>query len=523
MGMSALTSEQMGKADQLAIQHYGIPGIILMEAAARGIAREVRRLHTGAGRILVLAGPGNNGGDGFAAARLLHQGGLEVQVLGARALREYSGDAGVNARILSRLGVAFDRFEDGEGRLRAGVRERFSWASVLVDALLGTGARPDLHPSYGELVRLMNASPAPVVAVDVPTGVDADTGRIGADAVAARVTVSFAAPKVGLLLEPGSGLVGELVVEDIGIPGDALRKSVAGSDRIALVGAADVSPHLPCRSPSGHKGTYGRVLVIGGATGMAGAVVMTATAALRSGAGLVTCAIPQGSLGVVAGGCAEAMTLPLPVEDPSRAMGILKGRIPDTDVIALGPGMGREPWVSQLVESVLRTVAGGADGPALVVDADGLNAVSGRPSLFAQGSLPGRVVLTPHPGEMARLLDCGIQQVLDDRLQTARRAAGLADNTVVLKGAPSITAHSDGSILVNATGNPGLATGGSGDVLTGMIAALVGQGLAPQRAAWVGCFLHGLAADVASERIDVRSMLPRDVIGSISDALASLE
>lgn len=523
MGIRVLTSDQMRTADQLAIQRYGIPGILLMEAAARGIAREVMRLHPGTGRVLVLAGPGNNGGDGFAAARLLHQEGLEVHVLGARPPAEYSGDAGTNARILPRLGVAFDQFEDEEGRLVPGIQERFSGTSVLVDALLGTGARPELYPSYRELVRTMNASAAPVVAVDIPTGVDADTGRIGTDAVAARVTVSFAAPKLGLLLEPGSGLVGELVIEDIGIPGDALEDAVLGSDRITLPDATDVRRHLPGRSPTGHKGTYGHVLVIGGATGMTGAVVMTATAALRSGAGLVTCAIPEDSLGAVACGAAEAMTLPLPGEDPGRALDVLAARIPQMDVIALGPGLGRQPWAQELVVNILRTAAAIDDSPPLVVDADGLNAVAGSPSLFADGSLPGRVVLTPHPGEMARLLGCEIQEILDDRLGAARRAARLAANTVVLKGAPSLTAQPDGSVCINATGNPGLATGGSGDVLTGMIAALVGQGLTPARAAWVGCFLHGRAADVALDRIDIRSMLPRDVIDSISDAFASLE
>lgn len=523
MGISVLTSEQMTRADQLAIEEYGIPGILLMEAAARGIAREVRRLYPGTGRVLILAGPGNNGGDGFAAARLLHHDGLDVEVLGARALSEYSGDAGINARILPRLGVPVDRFDDGEGDLIPGVRERVRGASVLVDALLGTGARPELHPSYLELVRALNSSPAPVVAVDIPTGVDADTGCTGEEAVAARVTVTFAAPKIGLLLEPGSGMVGELVIEDIGIPRDVLGQSVDGSDRITLPGNGDVRRHLPGRSPTGHKGTYGHVLVIGGAVGMTGAVVMTAAAALRSGAGLVTCAVPERSQPVVAGGAAEAMTLPLPIEDPGRALDLLAAKMPEIDVIALGPGMGRGPWVAEMVEGILCLAAREETGPSMVVDADGLNAVAGRLYLFAEGSLPGRVVLTPHPGEMARLLECGIREVIDARLEKARRAAVLAMNTVILKGAPSITASPDGSVFINTTGNPGLATGGSGDVLTGVIAALIGQGLAPRRAAWVGCFLHGLAADAASKHIDIRSMLPRDVIASIPDALASLE
>lgn len=518
MPVFVLDSEQMRKADRIAIEAFAIPGVLLMEAAARGVAREAMEICPPGGRVMVLAGPGNNGGDGLAAARMLFLAGIRVEVVAARPLAEYAGDSGINAQIVARLGIPVSVFSGSDASLDPGIFTSLAESHVVVDGLLGTGVRGELRPGYRELIRWANEVEASVVAVDVPTGVDPDTARVADGAVRADVTVTFGAPKLGLLLEPGCEWVGELVVEDIGIPAGVLRK-VVGDEGVYWVQKEDVQTRLPGRSRTGHKGTYGHVLVVGGAPGYAGAAIMASYAALRSGAGLVTCAVPEGSVATVATSLVEAMTEILP---PGPGLGALETKLDAADVVALGPGLGAGEGTSGQVRGLIGRAARATKRPFLVVDADGLNAVAPDLSLFDDPGWQGRVVLTPHPGEMARLLDRRIPEVLEDRRGAALEAAASANSVVVLKGAPSIIASPCGRLAVNGTGNPGLATGGSGDVLTGMIAAFLGQGLDPWWAAVAGCFVHGQAADDALEGVDARSMLPRDVIGSISGALRSL-
>ncbi len=526
----ALSCRAMRLADEMAINQMEIPGVLLMEAAGRAVAREAAGIVPSGGRILVLAGPGNNGGDGFAAARFLHREGHDVCVLSAGDVSAYEGDAGVNARILKHLDIPFLPFRHSDGSLRTDlIHQQLKESALIIDALLGTGVQGRLRYPYRRLVDMINQAPADTLAVDIPTGVDADTAAVPGPAISADITVTFAAPKIGLLLEPGCEHTAKLIVADIGIPQRVLRSAAVGEcadTGLAVVVDADwVSGRLPLRVPTGHKGTFGHVLVVGGSEGLSGAAALAASAAQRAGSGMVTCAVPAALNPVMECKLTSAMTAGFADltadEDVERATGQLAEKIGACDAVALGPGLGRDPLSAELVRNLLGLWECGGDAPPVVVDADALNAVAPDIEEFRRAA--PRAILTPHPGEMARLLGCSVRSVLADRQGAVRRAAAQSGCVVVLKGAPSVTACPCGCLWVNSSGNVGLAAGGSGDLLTGIIASLLGQGQSARDAAAVGCYVHGRAADITRMDTSTRSMIPEDVLDKISEALEELE
>jgi NAD(P)H-hydrate epimerase len=500
------SAEAMRGLDRHTIEKLGVPGELLMECAGRLVAALAEAELAPGRRVVVLAGPGNNGGDGLVAARHLQLRGVPVVVALAADPARVRGDAARNLERAERAGVAF-----------SGPRWRAEPGDVIVDALFGTGlARPLEGEAAAAVRRILAARPAcRVVAVDLPSGLDADTGQPLGACVQADLTVTLALPKLGLALEPGRSLAGRVVVGRIGIadeaPGVALRAGL-----LTRRGAGGLLPERPA---DGHKGRFGHVLVAAGSRGKTGAAALAALGAARSGAGLVTVACPAGASAILQASSREAMTAPL-AESPEgelapEAAEPLLGLARERDVLALGPGVGRGAGARELV----RRVAPRAAVP-LVLDADGLVAFEGEPEALRRRELPG--VLTPHPGEAGLLLGEEPAAINRDRVGSALRLAERSGAVVVLKGAASVVAEPGGRVRVNPTGGPVLASGGTGDVLTGVIAGLLAQGLAPFDAASAGCFVHGLAGDRLARRLGPAGVLAGEVANELPAAAEAL-
>lgn len=512
-----LTADEMRRADRLTIEEVGLPGPVLMENAGAAVAEAIRERFPDAARIVVLCGKGNNGGDGFVVARKLRGIGAEALLLGRRA--DVKGDALIHLQACERSG----------GRVRE-VADPAAWAAVapdvatadlLVDALLGTGLRARATgPAAAGIEALARASEAgiPVVAVDLPSGLGSDTGRVDGPAVQADLTVTFAAPKWSHVLAPACERVGELALADIGIPEEVLER-VAPS--LFLAEEEDAAVAFPARDAGAHKGSHGHVLVVGGSLGKTGAAVLAGIGALRSGAGLVTVATPASCLGTVAAGRPELMTEPLPEsaagglseESAERILALAERR----DAVVLGPGLGSAADTRAVVSTVVR------DCPVpLLVDADGLNALSGTPDLAALlRGRPAPTVLTPHPGEMARLTGRSVAEIQESRVASARALAEETGAVVVLKGQGTVVAVPEGRCALNPTGNPGMATAGTGDVLAGVIGALLAHGECGP-AAVAGVFVHGRAGDLAASRRGEDALVAGDLAEALSEAIESL-
>jgi NAD(P)H-hydrate epimerase len=510
--MKVVTGQVMQSMDRRAIGEFGVPGLSLMERAGCACADAIsKRFGDGAGRkAVIVAGKGNNGGDGFVISRLLSQRGWDAPVLLLAAPQVVTGDAAANLERLDPGVVA--SLPQG----LAGQEELLKSATVVVDALLGTGINSEVGGIYGEAIDIVNACGVPVLAVDIPSGVDAGSGRVLGRAVRAEITVSFALAKLGNVLYPGAELGGRLVVADIGMP----KKVVDEAPGCEFVDQESARAMIRPRSVLAHKGSNGHCLVIAGSAGKTGAAAMAAQSALRAGAGLVSLAVPAALNPVLESKTTEAMTIPIGPEDKGHflagALGELLSVAKGKDAVALGPGVGTAPSTVYLVHSLLASL----EAP-LVIDADGLNAVAVAPELLLRRN--GRVtVLTPHPGEMARLTGLSVPEVEADRIGSARDFATRFQVYLVLKGARSIVAAPDGSIAINGSGNPGMATGGMGDVLTGVVAALLGQGYQPFAAARLGVFLHGYAADLLAQETGTRGMVATDVQETLPRALQRL-
>ncbi len=473
-GVKAVTAEQMRELDARAIA-AGTPVEVLMERAGAAVAQAVQSLLPASGKrsVWVFAGKGNNGGDAFVAARLLAGAGCAVTVV-LLSTREELGEAA--RRQLRKLGQipVYDWPLPKRGPARP---------AVVLDGLLGIGLKGEVREPFAAAIRFINEQTAPVVAIDVPSGLGTAT------CVRATLTVTMGLPKVDLLRAPD--VVGEIVVADIGLDSGGVVTEVE------LITAADVKPLLPPRRRSAHKGDFGRLLIVAGSEGYTGAPVLCASAAARSGAGLVTLAVPRGIYPIVAAQCPPEV-MPRPLENLDYAM---------FDALAVGPGIGREvPWLFPLITG---------SGKPLVLDADALNALAGQ-----LGVLKGaRCVLTPHPGEMARLTG----QPVGDRWETARTFARQHNVTVVLKGAGTVVTDAAGPLWVNWTGNPGMAKGGMGDALTGMIGALLAQGLTLTDAARAAVHVHGLAGDLARRRHSEIAMQTTDLIAELGAAFTTLQ
>ncbi|MDK2930947.1 MAG: ADP-dependent NAD(P)H-hydrate dehydratase / NAD(P)H-hydrate epimerase [Bacillota bacterium] len=513
--MKVVTSDEIREIDRKAIEEAGIPGVVLMENAGRAVADTAKRLLEGmAGRrVCIFAGKGNNGGDGFVAARHLVNSQVRVKTFLIGKTDEVRGDARVNLDILMRMGVDVEEIgPEDVHRARVAV----SVSDVVVDAIFGTGFRGEVGGYAAQIIDAINESGRPVVAVDVPSGLDASTGKISASCVRARYTVTFGLPKVGLLLYPGAACAGELVVADIGIPRAFLTDERL---KLNLSIAEEIRRYLPARDPDSHKGTFGRVLVVAGSQGMAGAAALASLAALRSGAGLVTLAVPKSLQDIMHSRLTEVMTRALPETESGsvslQAQALLDGILRGAEALAIGPGLSMHSETAQLVRNIVMTTS----VPA-VIDADGLNAIAQDPGTLKTSKAP--IVLTPHPGEMARLTGLSVHEIKRDRLSVTMKAAAQWGKVVVLKGARTVIADPSGEAHINPTGNSGMATAGSGDVLTGLIAGLLAQGVSALEAAVLGTYVHGLAGDIAAARRGEMGMIAGDILECVPEALVRL-
>ncbi len=492
--------------DQTAIQQLGMPSLVLMENAGLRVVESIEaKMGSVRGRrVVVVCGKGNNGGDGFVVARHLVNAGAEVRTFLAASKQDVRDDALANLNFAAAMNVPITELTNER---RTGAVERaIAPAHLIVDALLGTGVSGTVRGVMSKVIPLLNAADAPVVAVDVPSGINSDTGAILGAAVRATWTVTLGLPKRGLLLYPGAEYAGEIHVGDLGVPkslieGDHLHTNVTTPDLVRA--------WLPPRPPTAHKGDFGRALIVGGSAGMLGAVLLAGRAALRAGAGLVTLGVPQ-SLNLAAkAALLEATTLPLPESEwqtlnPTALVEILS-LLPRMDALAVGPGLSRDAGTALFARQLARKAR-----LPLVIDADGIVAFAGEQRVELK-KRRAPTVLTPHPGEMAALLGTSTDAVQNDRIAAALQAANDCGAVVVLKGARSIVAAPNGEVYVNPTGNAGMATGGSGDVLTGLIAALLAQGLDALKAAVVGTYLHGLAGDLAAAEKGQPSLIAGDL------------
>lgn len=514
--MKLLSAAEMKRIDRRAIEEFSIPGMVLMEnAAIRTVEMIGEMLPQVAGsQVIILAGRGNNGGDGLAIARHLVSMGARVLVFMMADPDLLTGDAAANYGITSRLEAEIHPLT-GEMHLDK-LLVSILQADLIVDAIYGIGFTGQLSEFESKVVRMANWSSLPVVSVDIPSGVEADTGRVHGEAVRATCTVTFALPKIGLILEPGKEYAGTVSVADITIPRTLME---AGELQTHLITENMVCDLIKRREAESHKGTYGHVLAVGGSRGMSGAIGMTALASLRAGAGLATAAVPASICSLANSAAAELMAVPLPENGDGtiamEAAPILENLLGTVNVCALGPGMSRYSDAAGIVEQVLEK-----SGVPVIIDADGLNALEGQTGTLKNRQIP--VVITPHPGEMARLTGMSISEIQSRRLEIARRYAQEWGIIVVLKGNKTVVAGPDGRVFVNVNGNAGMATGGSGDVLTGIIAGLLAQGLKVLDASVAAVFVHGLAGDLAAAELGMTAMIAGDLIRYLPESFKQL-
>ena len=515
--MKILTSGEMREIDRIAIEEVGIPGPVLMENAGRRIVDVllIRFPRVERERVVVVAGRGNNGGDGLVVARHLRNGGANPVVLLLAAKEEVRGDAALNLAVAEKSGV--DVRDASTDLCWKKVRPVLAEATVIVDAVFGTGLTKPAEGLFAAAIEDINKASGFKIAVDIPSGLSADTFKIIGPAVRADLTVTMAAPKIAHIFPPAEEFVGDLVCADIGMPPSLFENE---SLRLEMVERKAVSPFFRKRKRDAHKGTYGHVFLLSGSLGKTGAAVMAAKAAYRTGAGLVTVGTPAGCVPVIAKSMVELMTEPLAETEAKtlsrealpRIMSLLEGK----SATVIGPGISTHPSTAELVRGLIPKLT----IPA-VIDADGLNNLAENPSLLKKASVP--LVLTPHPGEFARLTGRTTQEVLEGRLEIVPRFAREHGLYLVLKGYRTLIAAPDGRVFVNPTGNPGMATGGSGDVLSGMIASFIGQEPDFLAAILAAIYLHGLSGDLAAARLSERALIAGDLIRFLPPAIKSLE
>jgi hydroxyethylthiazole kinase-like uncharacterized protein yjeF len=511
-----LTAAQMRAIDKAAIEGQGIPGVVLMESAGRGVCEVIARLRPrlrGA-HVGVVAGAGQNGGDGLVIARLLANRGARVKVFLTAARDRIKGDAQVFLGAAERTaGVAIE--EHAGDTDESSWRDRLAGSEILVDAIFGTGLRADVEGVPAAAIGAMNAQAAWRIAVDVPSGLDADTGAVRGVAVRADVTATMAAGKVGLWVKEDAP-VGRVEVVDIGFDvGTHLPAAAALGPLCHLLEAETVAALLPQQRPGGHKGTRGHALVVAGSAGKTGAALLASTAALRAGAGLVTAATTAAGQGALDAKVVEVMTAVYAEGDDAGADGLdrllaLGARM---KAAALGPGIPTGPGMRQVVRRLVREWT-----LPLVIDADGLSLLGTEAPALLNGAAGPRV-LTPHPGEMGRLVSLSTAEIAADRLGVARRLAAASGAIVVLKGARTVIATPAGEAFINPTADPALGTAGSGDVLTGVTVGLLAQGLSPIDAARAAVFVHGAAADEAKRAVGSRLIMAGDLPLAIARVL----
>jgi NAD(P)H-hydrate epimerase len=514
--MHVLTTAEMREADRRTIEDIGIPGRVLMESAGRTILRQMEKAIPNLRRrpIEIVCGKGNNGGDGLVVFRYFATHGYRARAWVLAPLDSLGGDAKANLDSALELGLAVESISN-ESELEEAVGS-FSAHAVVVDAILGTGLTKAARGIAEQAIRHLNRIPAFRVAVDVPSGLSSDSGEIPGEAIEADLTVALAAPKLCHLLPPACFRCGQLKVTDIGIPKQILT---AMGSKLATIEPEYLREVWTPRRPDAHKGSFGHLLIVSGSVGKTGAAVMAASAALRSGVGLVTVAAPRSALPMMTPALLESMWEPLE-ETPNgaiavgalpRALELLDGKT----AAALGPGLGQHPETVSFVKKLVQEI----EIPA-VIDADGINAFEGDSKSIPPGR---RLALTPHPGEAARLLGCATKDIQRDRLDATRRLASELDTSVALKGFRTLVGEPSGSAHINLTGNAGMASGGTGDVLTGIVGAFLAQGLAVGDSLRLGVYLHGLSGDLAAEDKGQVSLTATDLIHQLPAAIRQLD
>lgn len=512
--MKLVNAEEMRAIDDCAINKLNIRSLELMETAGRAVfdyLRENILFDQKEASIAVVCGRGNNGGDGFVIGRYLIEAGCSVKLFLSGDDDKLSDDCRVNYNKLKKQGIDPELCRDD-------AIPDLTEFDFIIDAILGTGFSGPVRGVALLIIEAINESDAVVIAVDAPSGLDVATGQATGAVVQADFTVSLALPKPGLFISPGRELAGAVAIVPIGIPDEAIDSLEIKAD---LITGATVSFLLPQPIPDGHKGDFGKVLIIAGSTGLTGAATLAGLAAVRTGAGLVTVGAPASLVPILETKLTEVMTAPLP-EVKKRAVLSLRSRgeirklLVDKDAVAIGPGLGRHHETGELVRRLL----GDLTIPA-VIDADGLYPLAGDDSPLL--SEHGPLILTPHPGEFARLTGVSPDDNPVNNYDLLSEFAKKFNSVIILKGSPSLIASPEGAIYLNPTGNYGLATGGSGDVLTGILVTLLGQGMSAMETALCGVFIHGLSADLAIGDINPRSLIAGDVIDYLSSAFDALD
>ncbi|SMP03098.1 NAD(P)H-hydrate epimerase [Desulfurobacterium pacificum] len=512
--MRLLTSSEMAAVDRETIQNLGIPGTVLMENAARGVATVIYKYVEG-NSVLVVCGGGNNGGDGLAAARNLYNMGYDVEVVMLTQPEKLKGDAKLNYSILSKLPVPIYILKETE-LFEFGLKLRDF--DIVVDAIFGTGLSRPVEGIYKQVIDLINRYAQKVVAVDIPSGLSGSTGEILGTCVIADYTVTFAYPKIVHVMPPACEYVGEVFIVDISIPEEAT--SVLDTDRFILT-FEEVAFLLPPREIMSHKYTFGHLAVIGGSKGKTGAPSMVAEASLRTGTGLSTVIVPSSLNEIFEIKLTEAMSIP--VEDENKGCFTASSVQTVLDVVesgkfsavAIGPGLGNDPETFEFAREFIRQCS-----KPMVIDADGLNALAENPEILKSKE---NVIVTPHIGEFSRLTKLSKEEILSDLFGCAQDFAVEYGVTVVLKSGRTVIATPDGKLYLNVIGNPGMATAGTGDVLAGVIGGLLAMGLEAEDAAKLGVFLHSLSGDLAAQKLTQESLIATDLIKYLPEAIKFLK
>lgn len=514
--MKLVTSEEMAKIDRQAIEELGIPGIVLMENAGLQVVQAMEQ-HFGslAGKnICIVCGKGNNGGDGFVVARHLANRGANTDIFLLADKKDLKKDAKINLEIALSMGL--DVQELTREKAIPNLERAINKKDILIDAIFGTGLKAAPRDFYQEIIHCINSSKKSVVSVDVPTGLCASTGRIlGQSCIHAQLTVTFALPKIGLFCSPYRHYMGELKVVDIGIP--SFLSEEDPNLKVELLEKNHLITYFKPRPPASNKGNYGHVLIVAGSPGKTGAGVMAAQAALRCGSGLVTLGIPRSLHHILETKTTEIMTLGLSeTKEQTLAPRAIKQILPIAEkmkAIAVGPGLSTHPETALLVKELITNIA-----CPIVLDADGINNLPLASLQYSKALL----IITPHPGEMARLLKISTKEVQENRLEAVQKTAIACQTYVVLKGDRTLVSDPEGNVFVNPTGNPGMATAGTGDVLTGVIAGFLAQGFSPIAACKAGVFLHGMAGDLACKQKGEMGLIATDVLDHIPTATMNL-
>lgn len=514
MGLKVVTAKEMQNIDRKAIKKYNIPGVVLMENAGIRVVEVLEELYDDLidKKIAVFAGKGNNGGDGFVVARHLTNKGINTKVFLLTSRSKVSGDAKLNLNIILKMGIDIEELSDKKDIRR--LRSKIDSFDIIVDAILGTGLISEVKGYYKNIISMINEFQKKVISIDIPSGLSSDTGEILGEHIKSDITVTFGLPKRGHLLYPSAKSVGELRVVDISIPKNIIDEE---NIKVNLLDEEDIRKILGPREADAHKGTYGHTLIVAGSLGKSGAATLAGLGALRSGAGLVTLALPKSLCRSAASSFIELMTYPLPETEEGtiseKAVDYIIEKSNQVEAVVIGPGITTHPKTVNFLIEMLKKLS-----TPVLIDADGINdlAIHG-PDILKKIESP--LILTPHPGEMARLTKTSVGDIQKDRLNTAADFSKKYGVFLALKGARTVISDPKGNLYINPTGNPGMATAGSGDILSGIIAGFIAQGIEPLDALKAGVYLHGFAADIATISKGEAALITGDILDALPEAM----